>query len=590
MFICTATMSLDCCGGMRHQGDQVTWNPVLAETGLPIITFAETPDHETLVVGYDGGIYQLVRNQVIKSAAGFPRQLSATGLFQDTGKMDPEVGVIRYGIAAGSWQGGATSEFLLAVPGQETIQISRLQRGWKYPPGTVFVKTLSLGNVRVETQLLHFDGINWQPYSYLWNDEQTDAELVEPAGVEKQIQHELVDGQVTTTTWKVQNRAQCRSCHGRQNGGAVGFSLENLGDTQISKFIKSGVLNRAAPPQWGVATMVSPDDRSKSLDARARSYLAANCAHCHRRGGGGTVAADLSYSTGGEQMNVINADPSQGAFGIANAKVVASGLPLKSTLFYRMATSGSGHMPKLGHWDNDRAGLQLVHQWIASLEQSENESMPAANVDEGDTSVALKRFSELLFDKEMTQQQLQVTAKEAQLSGTPVTAALFERFLPIQDRRKRLGNSIDRDALLKVTGDAVRGRERFLGGQSMQCVLCHRVQGSGRSVGPDMDGIGKRRSRQELLESILDPSKLIEPKYRSYQVLTTSGQLVSGLLVRDADAEVILRSADGKNYRIRKDEIESQRMQTESLMPSGLAADLTVQEVADLLAFLESLK
>ena len=576
--------------GMRHQGDQVTWNPVLAETGLPIITFAETPDHETLVVGYDGGIYQLVRNQVIKSAAGFPRQLSATGLFQDTGKMDPEVGVIRYGIAAGSWQGGATSEFLLAVPGQETIQISRLQRGWKYPPGTVFVKTLSLGNVRVETQLLHFDGINWQPYSYLWNDEQTDAELVEPAGVEKQIQHELVDGQVTTTTWKVQNRAQCRSCHGRQNGGAVGFSLENLGDTQISKFIKSGVLNRAAPPQWGVATMVSPDDRSKSLDARARSYLAANCAHCHRRGGGGTVAADLSYSTGGEQMNVINADPSQGAFGIANAKVVASGLPLKSTLFYRMATSGSGHMPKLGHWDNDRAGLQLVHQWIASLEQSENESMPAANVDEGDTSVALKRFSELLFDKEMTQQQLQVTAKEAQLSGTPVTAALFERFLPIQDRRKRLGNSIDRDALLKVTGDAVRGRERFLGGHSMQCVLCHRVQGSGRSVGPDMDGIGKRRSRQELLESILDPSKLIEPKYRSYQVLTTSGQLVSGLLVRDADAEVILRSADGKNYRIRKDEIESQRMQTESLMPSGLAADLTVQEVADLLAFLESLK
>jgi putative heme-binding domain-containing protein len=336
--------------------------------------------------------------------------------------------------------------------------------------------------------------------------------------------------------------------------------------------------------------MVSPEDRSKSLDARARSYLAANCAHCHRRGGGGTVAADLSYSTGGEQMNVINADPSQGAFGISNAKVVASGLPLKSTLFYRMATSGSGHMPKLGHWDNDRAGLQLVHQWIASLEQSENESMPAANVDEGDTSVALKRFSELLFDKEMTQQQLQETAKEAQLSGTPVTAALFERFLPIQDRRKRLGNNIDRDALLKVTGDAVRGRERFLDGQSMQCVLCHRVQGSGRSVGPDMDGIGKRRSRQELLESILDPSKLIEPKYRSHQVLTTSGQLVSGLLVRDADAEVILRSADGKNYRIRKDEIESQRMQTESLMPSGLAATLTAQEVADLLAFLESLK
>ena len=576
--------------GMRHEGDQVTWNPVLAETGLPIITFAETPDHEALVVGYDGGIYQLVRNQAVESAASFPTQLSDTGLFQDIRKMVPEVGVIRYDISAGSWQGGATSEFLLAVPGQETIQISRLQRGWKYPPGTVFVKTLSLGNVRVETQLLHFDGINWHPYSYLWNDDQTDANLVEPAGVEKQVQYELVDGQVLSTNWKVQHRAQCRSCHGRQNGGAVGFSLENLGDTQILKLIECGVLDRAAPAQWDVATMVNPDDRSKSLDARARSYLAANCAHCHRRGGGGTVAADLSYSTGRDQMNVIDADPSQGAFGIANAKVVASGLPLNSTLFYRMATSGSGHMPKLGRWDNDRAGLQLVYQWIASLKQSESESVPAAHVDEGDTSVALARFSELLFDEQLTQQQLQATAREAQLSGTPVTAALFERFLPIQDRRKRLGNSIDRDALLKVAGDAVRGRERFLDGQSMQCVLCHRVQGSGRSVGPDMDGIGKRRSRRELLESILDPSKLIEPKYSSHQVLTTSGQLVSGLLVRDADEAVMLRSADGKNHRIRKDEIESQRMQTESLMPSGLAADLTAQEVADLLAFLESLK
>ena len=203
--------------------------------------------------------------------------------------------------------------------------------------------------MRVETQVLHFDGINWQPYSYLWNDDQTDADLVEAAGAEKQVRYELDDGQSVTTRWKVQNRAQCRSCHGRQNGGAVGFSLENLSDTQVGDFLETGVLNRAAPPQWKVASMVSPHDLSQSLDSRARSYLAANCAHCHRRGGGGTVPADLSYSTDRGQMNVVDAEPSQGSFGIANAKVVASGRPLKSTLFYRMATSGSGHMPKLGH-------------------------------------------------------------------------------------------------------------------------------------------------------------------------------------------------------------------------------------------------
>ena len=576
--------------GMRHEGEQVTWNPILAETGLPIITFAETPDHETLVVGYDGGIYQLVPNQIEQGATAFPRKLSGTGLFKDTVEMVPQVGVARYDLAATSSQATATSEFLLAIPGQETIQIARLQRGWQYPAGTVFVKTLSLGNVRVETQLLHFDGINWHPYSYLWNDEQTDAELVNAEGAETQVQYESVDGQILTTSWKVQNRAQCRSCHGRQNGGAVGFSLENLGQKQISHFIQCGVLDRAAPSKWNVAAMVNPVDLSESLDDRARSYLAANCAHCHRRGGGGTVPADLSFSTDRNQMNVIDADPSQGSFGITNAKVVAPGSPLNSTMFYRMATSGSGHMPKLGIGDNDRAGLQLIYQWIESLGNPATASRTRIDVDASETSVALKRFSDLLFGEDMTQKQLEAVARKQQTLGSPLVADLFERFLPIQDRRQRLGNRIDREALLEMTGDAKRGRERFLDGQSMQCALCHRVQGTGRSVGPDMDGIGKRRSRQELLVSILDPSKLIDPKYSTHQILTADGQLVSGLLVRDADAEIVLRSANGRNHRISKGEIESRRVQSESLMPSGLAADLTAQEVADLLAFLESLK
>lgn len=576
--------------GMRHEEDQVTWNPVLAETGLPIITFAETPEHETLVVGYDGGIYQLIRNQIANSVSDFPRQLSKTGLFSDTREMVPEVGVVPYQLSALSWQGGGTSEFLLAIPGQQTIEIARLQRGWKYPAGTVFAKTISFGSVRVETQVLHFDGINWHPYSYLWNDEQTDADLVEAAGVEKQVGYELADGQSSTILWKVQNRAQCRSCHGRQNGGAVGFSLENLSNRQVGDFLEMGLLDRAAPPQWKVASMVSPHDLSQSIDSRARSYLAANCAHCHRRGGGGTVPADFSYSIDGSKMNVVDAEPSQGSFGIDNAKVVAPGRPLKSTLFYRMSTSGSGHMPKLAHWDNDRAGLQLMHQWIVSLKPTDRESGASQKTAMDGTSASLKQFVDLIFDDKMTQLQLQVAGEKAQASGTPLTAALFERFLPMQERRKRLGNNVDREVLLEMIGDATRGRERFLDGQSMQCSLCHRVQGSGRSVGPDMDGIGKQRSRQELLESILDPSKVIDLKYRSHQVLSTAGQLVNGLLVRETDTEMVIRSADGRNHRINKDEIESRRVQAESLMPNGLVADLTAQEVADLLAFLESLK
>ena len=60
--------------------------------------------------------------------------------------------------------------------------------------------------------------------------------------------------------------------------------------------------------------------------------------------------------------------------------------------------------------------------------------------------------------------------------------------------------------------------------------------------------------------------------------------------MRDTETEMVIRSADGRNHRVNKNEIESRRVQAESLMPTGLAADLTAQEVADLLAFLESLK
>lgn len=302
------------------------------------------------------------------------------------------------------------------------------------------------------------------------------------------------------------------------------------------------------------------------------------------------MPADLAHSTSGDQMNVVDVGPSQGDFGISQARVVAPGQPFRSTLFYRMATSGTGHMPKLGSWQSDPLGLRLVHDWIASMDPSDSEKVALPVGDHADTSAALQRFSQLLFDDQVTPLRRQVIARREQASGNPLTAALFERFLPPAERRKRLGANVDVQALLNLPGDAIRGRERFLDGQSMQCSLCHRVQGSGQSVGPDMDGIGKKRSRQELLESILEPSKLIDPKYSTHVVLTADGQIVNGLMVRDAAREIVIRSADGKNHHIAKDGIESQRMQSESLMPKGLAAAMTAQELADLLAFLESLK
>ena len=116
------------------------------------------------------------------------------------------------------------------------------------------------------------------------------------------------------------------------------------------------------------------------------------------------------------------------------------------------------------------------------------------------------------------------------------------------------------------------------------------MQGSGKAVGADLDAVGSKRTREQLLESILDPSKVIEPKYSSYLVLTDDGVVVTGLKIDENDETLVIRSADGKDHRISKETIESLKAQTQSLMPSGLAAAMTAQELADLLAFLCSLK
>ena len=114
--------------------------------------------------------------------------------------------MIPYKIAAQAWQDGATSEFVMGIPDRGTIQINVRQRNWVYPEGTVFAKTISMGSRRIETQMLHFNGIDWQPYSFLWNDDQTDANLVDSSGVTTSLPEK--------PEWHVHNRAQCRACCG----------------------------------------------------------------------------------------------------------------------------------------------------------------------------------------------------------------------------------------------------------------------------------------------------------------------------------------------------------------------------------------
>jgi putative membrane-bound dehydrogenase-like protein len=141
-------------------------------------------------------------------------------------------------------------------------------------------------------------------------------------------------------------------------------------------------------------------------------------------------------------------------------------------------------------------------------------------------------------------------------------------------------------------GDPARGRQVLAASATndMQCLKCHTVHGVGGSVGPDLSMIGKKASKENLFESILYPSKAIADQYINWQVETTKGLSLSGLLVEETADFVTLRDGNGKDTRIGKKEIESRTRSAKSLMPEDLVVYLTEDDLIDLVAHLQELK
>ena len=141
-----------------------------------------------------------------------------------------------------------------------------------------------------------------------------------------------------------------------------------------------------------------------------------------------------------------------------------------------------------------------------------------------------------------------------------------------------------------MDSDMERGREIFFNSTTAACKNCHRIGEAGTPVGPDLTEIGKKYTRDQLLVHILEPSKFMEPKYVPYLLETTDGRVLSGLVEKEDDSQVQLRNAKNELVEVAREDVELLVRQHKSLMPDLLLKDMTAQEVADLLAFLSSLK
>jgi len=143
---------------------------------------------------------------------------------------------------------------------------------------------------------------------------------------------------------------------------------------------------------------------------------------------------------------------------------------------------------------------------------------------------------------------------------------------------------------IKRPADLKNGKKLYV---AAQCSRCHRLGEQGKMLGPDLTNVSSRFSRQALLESIVEPSKVIDDKYRSFQILTTSGQAVTGQYV-GGDAESLFVAGDPLNLSqfqvVKRKEIESRKPSPISIMPAGLANVLTADDVYDLLSYIEQVK
>lgn len=141
-------------------------------------------------------------------------------------------------------------------------------------------------------------------------------------------------------------------------------------------------------------------------------------------------------------------------------------------------------------------------------------------------------------------------------------------------------------------GDALKGKALFEASakNELQCLKCHRAMGKGGDIGPDLSLIGKKASKENLLDSLLTPSKAIADQYIVSVIETKNGQVISGLVLSETPEAITLRDGNGKDHRIASNDIEARSKSKVSIMPQDLVAWMSEDDLVDLAEYLLTFK
>jgi len=311
--------------------------------------------------------------------------LSDYNFFKKIETQIPNENVIPYHLASPLFSDYTYKFRFVSMPNGEFAQYN-YNEVFNFPVGTKIIKTfaypvddrdLSLGFQLLETRLLIKDQNGWYPLSYIWKENQDDAEL---KYIGKTINAKWIDknGVEQVNRYRVPNINQCGSCHNLNKViMPIGPKGRNL---DVDFFYQHGMENQI--DYWDKINILEniPSDRknptaiwnleSETIENRARAYLDINCAHCHREGGSaGNSGFYLSHEETNNTSLGIMKKPVAAGRGSGGLKyVIKPGISEESILLYRMASTDPGvMMPELSRNMEHKEAIPLIKEWIDSI-------------------------------------------------------------------------------------------------------------------------------------------------------------------------------------------------------------------------------
>ena len=317
-----------------------------------------------------------------------PERLSEWGLFDEPlAKLIPKKGVIPYELNSPLFTDYSLKKRFIKLP-EYTSATYVANEVFDFPEGTILIKNfyyqkdLSMDESEsqiIETRLLINEGKSWNAWTYVWNEDQSDADF-EIAGRNVPVSWKNEEGVIKNVNYSVPNLVQCKSCHELSGTMTpIGPSARQLnGDLHYESGIKNqlifwsenGMLD-SLPSLPTVQKLARWDDpNSGTLDDRARAWLEINCAHCHRpEGPAKNTGLHLQASVTDNYRLGVNKPPIAAGRGSGGMKYsIVAGKPDESILLHRISSLDPGvMMPELGRKMIHDEGIELIRKWIAEM-------------------------------------------------------------------------------------------------------------------------------------------------------------------------------------------------------------------------------